>query len=136
MAGADIYRQESSKSLSTFLADLSREVSRRGFHIHNEERMDMARTFGAHGVAMAAEFDLHMIQICKPAKAGESLGRNPERAPLMPKFIMAFSRDGRTHVRLLRYHAPLIEELVDDPEFAVSLAESFDAITGMIDAAA
>jgi hypothetical protein len=136
MAGADIYRQESSKPLTTFLADLSREASRCGFQIHNEERMDMARTFGALGVAVASEFDLHMIQVCKPAKAGESLGRNPERAPLMPKFIMAFSRDGRTQIRLLRYHASLIEELVDDPEFAFSLAESFDAISRMIDAAA
>lgn len=136
MAGADIYRKDSHKSLPVFIADLSREASRLGFRIHNETHMDMSRTFGALGVAVASDFDLHMIQVCKPSKAGISLSQNLERAPLMPKFIMAFSRDGRTHIRLLRYHQSLVEELVDDPEFADSLAESFATITRLIDAAA
>ena len=135
MTGADIFRAESNKPLPRFIADLAAEAERSGFLIHNSDRMDMARTFGAHGVPVADGFDLHMIQVCKPAKAGESLGSNPERAPLMPKFIMAFSRDGRTQVRLLRYHPELITALVDDPGFAGSLTDSFGAITAMIQAA-
>jgi hypothetical protein len=135
MTGADIFRTESDKPLSRFIADLAAEAGRSGFLIHNSDRMDMARTFGEHGVAVADGFDLHMVQICKPAKAGESLGSNPERAPLMPKFIMAFSRDGKTQVRLLRYHPELIAALVDDTGFASSLMDSFAAITAMIQAA-
>jgi uncharacterized protein (DUF302 family) len=136
MIGADIYRTESHKPLGQFIADLSSQARESGFLIHNAERMDMARTFVDHGVAVADGFDLHMVQICKPAKAGESLGANPERAPLMPKFIMVFSRDGRTQIRLLRYHPELVVALVDDPGFAGSLSDSFSAITAMIEAAA
>ena len=95
MPGADIFRAESEKPLARFIDDLASEAERCGFLIHNSDRMDMARTFGEHGVAVTDGFDLHMIQVCKPAKAGESLGHNPERAPLMPKFIMVFSRDGK-----------------------------------------
>jgi uncharacterized protein (DUF302 family) len=136
MTGADIYRTESTKPLPEFIADLSAKARENGFLIHNAERMDMARTFGEHGVGVADDFDLHMVQLCKPAKAGESLGLNPERAPLMPKFIMVFSREGKTQIRLLRYHPELVAALVDDPGFADSLADSFAAITGVIEAAA
>jgi uncharacterized protein (DUF302 family) len=84
---------------------------------------------------VGAGFDLHMIQICKPDKAAHSLCRNPERAVLMPKFVMAFSRDGRTQVRFLRYSREMIQALVDDPEFAGSLEQSYQAISEMIGAA-
>ena len=76
------------------------------------------------GVAMAAGFDLHMIQVCKPQKAAKSLGVNPERAVLMPKFIVVFSRDGQTQVRFLRYSRELVASLIDDGDFPDSLAES------------
>jgi uncharacterized protein (DUF302 family) len=97
--------------------------------------MEMAHTFGTHGVEVAQGFDLHMIQICKPEKAAASLQENPERAALMPKFIMTFSRDGRTQVRLLCYNRPMIEAMVGDGAFADSLAESYQTIMAMIDEA-
>jgi hypothetical protein len=53
----------------------------------------------------------------------------------MPKFVMAFSRDGRTQVRFLRYSREMIQALVDDPEFAGSLEQSYQAISEMIGAA-
>jgi uncharacterized protein (DUF302 family) len=97
--------------------------------------MDMARTFGQHGVAMAEGFDLHMIQVCKPQKAAKSLGVNPERAVLMPKFIVVFSRDGQTQVRFLRYSRELVASLIDDGDFPDSLAESCREIVAMIEEA-
>jgi len=69
--------------------------------------MEMANNFGKHGVQVGAEFDLHMIQICKPEKAASSLSQNPERAALMPKFITTF-----TQIRMLRYGRTMIEALV------------------------
>lgn len=129
---ADIFRAESSKPLDDFVASLATAASRRGFFIHNESKMDLARTFGKHGVEVAKDFDLHMIQVCKPGKAANSLSRNPERAVLMPKFVVAFTRDGKTCVRLLRYSRVMIAELVDDDDFPDSLAHSFEEITAMI----
>ncbi|MBT0666444.1 DUF302 domain-containing protein [Geobacter pelophilus] len=135
MQWAELYQKETDKPLIQFVADLKSAAGSRGFSIHNESGMNMANSFGAHGVEVAQWFDLHMIQICKPEKAAASLQANPERAPLMPKFVMIFSRDGRTQVRFLVYNRPMIETLVGDPAFADSLAESYAAIKTMIEAA-
>jgi uncharacterized protein (DUF302 family) len=133
---AEIFRAESSKSVDDFVTSLATAASRRGFFIHNESKMDMARTFGQHGFTVASDFDLHMIQICKPEKASGSLSRNPERAVLMPKFIVVFSREGRTCIRFLRYSRQMVAALIDDKEFPESLTQSFDEITAMIQEAA
>jgi uncharacterized protein (DUF302 family) len=94
--------------------------------------MDKAHTFGQHGFTVAADFDLHMIQICKPENASGSLSRNPERAVLMPKFVVVFSREGKTLIRFLRYSRQMVAALIDDDEFPESLANSFDEIAAMI----
>lgn len=130
-----VYRAESDKSVDKFVAAFGEIAVTRGFTIHNEDKMEMARIFGDHGAEVAEGFDLHMVQICKPPKAAKSLSKNPERAVLMPKFIIAFSKDGRTQVRMLKYGRELIAELVDDMEFPGSLEESFDDLTTLIDAA-
>ncbi|MDT8418812.1 MAG: DUF302 domain-containing protein [Desulfuromonadales bacterium] len=130
-----IYRTESEKSVAQFVAAFGQIAATRGFTIHNEDKMEMAHIFGAHGAEVAESFDLHMVQVCKPVKAARSLEKNPERAVLMPKFVIAFSRDGKTQVRMLKYGNELIAELVDDEEFPGSLEESFATLTTLIDAA-
>jgi uncharacterized protein (DUF302 family) len=132
MALATVLQKESDKSVAAFVASLQNAAAEKGFIVNNPGSMDMAGAFAGHGVAVDAGFDLHMIQICKPDKAAHSLCRNPERAVLMPKFVMAFSRGGRTQVRFLRYSREMIEALVDDPEFAGSLEQSYQAISDMI----
>lgn len=132
---AEIYRSQTSKPVSRFVADFAKAASTRGFAIHNDTKMDMAHIFGQHGAEVAEGFDLHMIQICKPQKAAKSLSKNPERAVLMPKFVMTFSGGGATQIRFLRYGQALIAQLVDDPEFPASLAESFDDIIATIEEA-
>jgi uncharacterized protein (DUF302 family) len=97
--------------------------------------MDMAHTFGRHGVEVAKGFDLHMIQVCRPQKAGKSLAKNPERAVLMPKFVVVFSDNGKTQIRFLKYSRELVATLVDDAEFPDSLSESFDDIVAVIEEA-
>ena len=131
----EIYQSQTDKSVVRFVADLASAAASRGFFIHNESKMDMARTFGRHGVEVTKAFDLHMIQICKPWKAGKSLSRNPERAVLMPKFVVAFTGNGRTQIRFLRYSREMVADLVDDVEFPESLAASFDEIVAMIEEA-
>jgi hypothetical protein len=106
-----------------------------GFFIHNESKMDMAHIFGRHGVEVAEGFDLHMVQICKPSKAGQSLSKNPERAVLMPKFVTTFTRDGKTQIRFLRYSRELVAKLIDDAEFPDSLVASFNEIIIIIEEA-
>jgi uncharacterized protein (DUF302 family) len=133
--GAQIYQAETGKPLNQFVADMATAAARRGFFIHNESKMDMAHTFGRHGVEVAKGFDLHMIQVCRPQKAGKSLAKNPERAVLMPKFVVVFSDKGRTQIRFLKYSRDLVASLVDDAEFPDSLSESFDDIVAMIEEA-
>lgn len=129
---AQLYRAETAKPVWQFVADLKEAGLRSGFLIHNEDKMEMVHTFGAHGMQVAEGFDLHMIQVCKPEKAAGSLQKNPERAALMPKFVTVFSAEGRTQVRFLRFNRQMIEELVQDAEFAVSVGSSYDEIEQII----
>ncbi len=131
-----VYRAESDKSIAQFVTDFTQLVTEKGFTIHNDGKMAMKDIFTAHGQEVAEGFDLHMIQLCKPEKAAKSLSSNPERSVLMPKFIMAFTQNGKTQVRMLRYGRELIAELVDDAEFPGSLEEMFDVLIGLIDKAA
>jgi hypothetical protein len=133
--GAQIYQAETGKPLSQFVADMASAAARRGFFIHNESKMDMAHTFGRHGVEVAKGFDLHMIQVSRPQKAGKSLAKNPERAVLMPKFVVVFSDNSKTQIRFLKYSRELVATLVDDAEFPDLLSESFDDIVAMIEEA-
>jgi len=130
-----VLQKESDKSVEAFVASLQNAAAESGFIVNNPGSMDMAGTFADHGIAVEAGFDLHMIQICKPDKAARSLARNPERAVLMPKFVMAFSKGGKTQVRFLSYSREMIEWVVDDPEIAGSLEQSYQAIAGMITSA-
>jgi hypothetical protein len=131
----NLFATETSKSNRDFVRDLSRVVKKYGFIIHNENTMEMAHSFGRHGADVAEGFDLHMIQICKPEKAVKSLSANPERAVLMPKFIMTFTRNGKTQIRFLSYSPEDIQTIVDDEHFPGSLAETFTKIRSMIDEA-
>lgn len=132
---AQLFRAESDKKVSDFVADIKQAGLQRGFLIHNEDKMEMAHIFGAHGADVAEGFDLHMIQVCKPEKAAGSLQKNPERAALMPKFITVFTSAGKTQVRFLRYLPSMIETLVDDREFATSVGASYDEVEQIITAA-
>jgi uncharacterized protein (DUF302 family) len=131
----NLYFAETSKQIDQFVRDLGDAARAFGFVIHNEDTMAMAHTFGAHGVEVAEGFDLHMIQVCKPEKAAKILSKNPERAILMPKFIMVFSKKGSTQIRFLRYSGDTIRAVVDDEEFPGSLAETFVKIVEMIEEA-
>ena len=130
-----VYATTSEKSADEFAKSLGEVASKNGFVVHNESTMDMAHSFGQHGAKVAEGFDLHMIQICKPEKAAKSLSGNPERAILMPKFVMAFSKDGKTQIRFLSYSEDNIRAVVDDDVFPGSLAETYKKIHQMIDEA-
>ena len=131
----NLYATETGKSNSQFVKDLGTVVKKYGFVVHNEEKMEMAHSFGTHGAEVAEGFDLHMIQVCKPEKAAMSLGANPERAILMPKFIMTFTGNGKTQIRFLRYDEADIRAVVDDTLFPSSLAETYQKIIEMIEEA-
>ena len=77
----------------------------------------MVRHFGHQGVALAEDFDLHMVQVCSPKKAAQSLSENLERAVLLPQFIVVFTQNHKTQIRMLRYGRELVAELVDDADF-------------------
>ncbi len=130
-----IYKSETDKSIARFVNDLARAAKTKGFDIHNEDKMDMAHIFRQYSAEVAEGFDLHMIQICKPGKAAKSLSKNLERAVLMPKFVMTFSRAGKTKIRFLHYRPETVRQLVDDEEFPGSLADSFAQIINVIEEA-
>lgn len=135
MRDTRLHTAETTKSLDAFLQDLTKAAQEKGFFIHNEDKMEMAHTFGKHGIEVAEGFDLHMIQICKPEKAAPSLGTNPERAALMPKFIITFSQGDTIQIRMLAYGEELIEELIGDRDFAQSVQNSYQAIINIIEEA-
>jgi uncharacterized protein (DUF302 family) len=130
-----LYRNQTEKKPVRFAEDLQKVVQRHGFIIHNENTMEMAQTFGRHGAEVAEGFDLHMIQICKPDKAAISLQTNPERAILMPKHVMVFSRDEQTQIRFFHFSPDNIRAMVDDDDFPASLAGTYGKIIDMIEEA-
>ncbi|MBU0908161.1 MAG: DUF302 domain-containing protein [Proteobacteria bacterium] len=130
-----VFAAQTEKSAADFAKSLGKVLQKNGFIISNESTMDMARAFQAHGAGVAPGFDLHMIQICKPDKAAKSLGANPERAILMPKFVMVFTRDGKTQIRFLSYSEEDIRGVVEDDVFPGSLAETYTKIRAMIEEA-
>ncbi|MFW6142729.1 MAG: DUF302 domain-containing protein [Desulfovermiculus sp.] len=135
MQSTTLYAAETGKSLDDFLRDLSQAGKERGFLIHNEDKMEMSHTFGRHGIEVAEDFDLHIIQICNPEKAAGSLSNNPERAALMPKFITTFSKNGTLQIRMLIYGQDLIQDLIGDADFAQSVQGSYQAIIDIIEQA-
>jgi len=137
MLPATVHRCETRKSPAVFAADLANLAHRKGFVLHNRDSMDMAETFARHGQEVGEGFDLQMIQLCKPERAAKSLQHNPERAVLMPKFIMAFSQGRRTAVRFLHFAPEAVVRLVEgDPEFPFSLDESCRTLIDLIEQAA
>ena len=132
---ATLVSRETDKSVEEVIADLQKASSGTGFMIHNEDKMEMANTFGSHGVEVAEGFDLHMVQICNPEKASTSLQKNPERAALIPKFVTIFSQNGKTQMRLLRLNPIMIEELLQDKEFATASSKNYDTIIELVDKA-
>lgn len=127
-----LYKAETNKSSAEFAKDLAGVVKKYGFVVHNESNMDMAYSFGEHGAEIAEDFDLHMMQICKPSKAAVSLQVNPERAILMPKFVMTFAKGDKTEIRFFHFSAENIRAMVDDDAFPASLAQTYEKIISMI----
>ena len=128
-----IYRNQTAKPVGRFVLDLEHAAHQRGFFLHNQKTMAMANTFGQHGIAVAEGFDLHMIHLCKPAKAARILENNPERAALMPKFIMVFSAQATTQIRFLHYRSETVFRLLGDAEFPVAIAASLKEIITVIE---
>lgn len=130
---SNIYSAESDKSTELFVDDFIKQVCKKGFTVHNESKMAMKDIFIAHEQEVADDFDLHMMQICKPEKAAKSLNVSLERAVLMPKFVIAFSRNGKTQVRMLKYGQDLVTDLIGDEAFSISMQETFKTLCGVID---
>lgn len=131
-----VYSTTSTKSTAEFARAFEEAARKKGLVVHNQNTMDMSHTFGLHGVKVAEDFDLHMIQVCNPPKAAQSLSANPERAILMPKFIMTFTSDGATQIRFLTYSEENIKAVVEnDDQFPESLAQTYKTIIGIIDEA-
>ena len=132
---ADVFCTTTDKSIVDFINDLARSMTLHNFIIHNEEKMEMVRHFGHQGVALAEDFDLHMVQVCSPKKAARSLSENLERAVLLPQFIVVFTRDQKTQVRMLRHGRELVAELVDDADFPEQNAVLCDSLISAINEA-
>ena len=130
-----LYCTETAKSSPEFARDFKGVVEKYGFIVGNEPAMNMAKTFSDHGGEVGPDFDLQMIQVCKPDKASKSLTANPERSILMPKFVMAFGKDETTQIRFFYYNAETIAQMVDDEIFPESLAQTYEKMISMIDEA-
>jgi uncharacterized protein (DUF302 family) len=129
-----LYISETGKSTAEFATDLVAAAAKKGFMIHNEDKMYMADFFRKKGCDVADDFDLHMVQICKPEKASASLHKNPERAAFLPKHITFFTSAGKTQIRFYCYGKDVISSFLnEDPEFSASLQESCKTIISIIE---
>lgn len=135
MEQTSIFTTSTSKALPIFIDDLTQIMQQRGFIIINRESMNLAAVFTRHDLEVDPGFDVHMIQVCKPGKAAVSLEKNPLRAALMPKFIIAFTEDGRTRIQFLTYGQEEITRLVKDETFPDSLSDTYQTIIDLIEAA-
>ena len=128
-----LYIQQSDKPLAQFIADLEQQARQKNFVIHNKETIDMARSFALHNVPVREDFDIHMMQFCKPAKAAQVMSANPERAALMPKFVIAFSQDNKTQVRFLHFDAQAVDQLLGDDQFTTIMTSAVADIISTIE---
>jgi len=119
----DVFRAQTQKCVTDFITDLRRSMTMSGFIIHNEDKMEMVRHFGYHGVDLSGDFDLNMVQVCAPKRSALSLQTDPERAVFLPRFIVVFIKSNVTQIRMLRLGQDLISELIDDDDF-ISINES------------
>ncbi len=113
----DVFHAETERSIVDFIQVLGKTMAMRGFMIHNDDKMEMVHHFGYHGVELTEGFDLRMVQVCSPKQSAQSLMENLERAVLLPKFIVVFSHNNKTQVRMLRIHHESVANLVDDAFF-------------------
>jgi len=132
---AGVFRAETNKSIIGFIKDLGKSMAMQGFIIHNEEKTELIHHFGHHGLELAEGFDLNMVQVCSPKKSAQSMTENLERAVLLPKFIVVFSKSGKTQVRMLLLGQELVAELVDDAEFPVMHEAVSDSLISAIEEA-
>ncbi|MDX2481786.1 MAG: DUF302 domain-containing protein [Desulfuromusa sp.] len=132
---ADVFHAETDKSIVDFIKNLGKTMAMRGFIIHNDDKTEMVHHFGHHGVELAKGFDLRMVQVCEPKRSAQSMTDNLERAVLLPKFIVVFSKDNKTQVRMLRISLELVAELVDDAEFPAMHTAVSDSLVAAIEAA-
>ena len=128
-----LYTNRTMKPLPQFVADLEQRARQQDFVIHNKGAMDMARSFALHNVPVREDFDIHMLQFCKPAKAAQVMSANPERAALMPKFVIAFSQDNHTQVRFLHYDAQTVTQLLGDDRFSAIITGASAEIIATIE---
>lgn len=132
----NLYTAETVKPLNQFVEDFAKIAEENQFIIHNRDKMNMKNTFQSHGESVPEEFDLHMMQICKPPKASKSLIANVERSILIPKFVHIFSQDQKTQIRFLSYSKEEIAVLVpEDEKFPESLEQTILKIRSMINEA-
>lgn len=132
---ADVFHAETDKSIVGFIQDLGKTMAMQGFIIHNDDKMEMVHHFGHHGVELAEGFDLRMVQVCAPKKSAQSLMENFERAVLLPKFIVVFTKNNQTQVRMLRIYQDLVAELVDDVSFPAMHETVCDSLVSAIEEA-
>jgi len=132
----ELYSVDTDKSVTQFVRDFGKVAKKYDFVVNNSDTMNMKNTFREHGAAVEDDFDLHMMHVCKPVKSAKSLSVNYERAIFMPKFVMVFSKDGRTQIRYLSFNSADIATMVpDDPKYPESLALTYSKIRSMIDEA-
>lgn len=139
-----ILRRSTKKNINSFLNDLEAVVSDKGFIVVHKDKANLAAFYRDSGVELPDDFDIRMIQICRPKISGKLLLQNPERAIFIQKFIFVFSRNGNTEVSVLGYSADIVSSLlgnnipengISDTEFAKNLEKSLQKIGEMIDAA-
>lgn len=126
---------ESNKKVSGLVQDLEVSLNKRGFIIHNKGHESMKDTYDEHNIEMPENFDLQILQLCKPDKSSKMLLGDIERIALMPKFINVFTKDGKTQIRMLRYDSSEVAALMGDEQFGNGMEESFNGIIKIIEEA-
>ena len=92
------YTQPTVKSVPEAIAALEGALASRKFSAL--WHLDMQAKLKEKGLELAPEF--HVLEVCNAARAKEALETNISVGYFLPCKMVVFSKDGRTHVGLLR----------------------------------
>lgn len=138
MKQMSFFRQKTHKSLVQFVSDLESSAESVGFKVVHKGKSNIADFYASNGVMLPKDFDLEMIQICRPEVSGPILYQNPARAVFIQKYIFVFTKNGLTEICALRYSAGVVAELLEetvDDGFSKRQEESFEKTKDIIMAA-
>lgn len=124
------YTVETTKPFAQACSDLEAAVKQHQFgvlHVH-----DLGATLRGKGIEFADQ--CKVFEVCSPQQAAQVMSIDMQLNMALPCRISVYSKDGKTHVGMIRPEQ-MLAQLSDDPRLTTIAAEVERATRAMIDEA-